>query len=65
MLKKSHQRRSRIAQKLNVPKRTPRFFARSALLDGLFEHPARGFSVVLDVQTIEFSPYHNSFFAAC
>ena len=28
---------------------------------GLFEHPERGFSVVLDVRTIEFPPYHNSF----
>jgi hypothetical protein len=61
MLKKAHQRHSRIAQKLNVSKRTPHFFARSALLDGLFEHPARGFSVVLDVRTIEFPPCHNSF----
>ena len=31
---------------------------------GLFEHPARGSPVVLDVQTIEFPPCHNSFSAA-
>jgi hypothetical protein len=37
---KARQRRSRIAQKLNVPKRTPRLFARCGLADGLFEHPA-------------------------
>ncbi len=37
----------------------------AALLDGLCEHPARGFSVVLDVRTIEFPPCHNSFSAAC
>ena len=32
---KIHQRRSRIAQSLNVPKRTPRLFTRC----GLVEHP--------------------------
>jgi hypothetical protein len=37
----------------------------AALLDGLFEHPARGSSVVLDVRGIEFLPYLNSFSAAC
>ena len=31
--------------------------------DGLFEHPARGSPVVLDVQTIEFQQCHNSFSA--
>ena len=30
---------------------------------GLFEHPARGSPVVLDVQTIEFQQCHNSFSA--
>jgi hypothetical protein len=28
---------------------------------GLFEHPARGSPVVLDVRAIEFPPCHNSF----
>ncbi len=28
---------------------------------GLFEHPARGSLVVLDVQTIEFQQCHKSF----
>src|SRR5437870_1177337 len=37
----------------------------AALLDGLFEHPARCSPVVLDVRTIEFPPCHNSFSAAC
>jgi hypothetical protein len=37
----------------------------AALLDGLFEHPARGYFVVLDVREIEFLPCHNSFSAAC
>jgi hypothetical protein len=63
---KVRQRRSRFAQKLNVPKRTP--FASSlvaALLDGLFEHPARCSPVALDVRAIEFLPCHNSFSAAC
>ena len=32
-------RRSRIAQKLNVPKRTPRLFARCGLAERPFEHP--------------------------
>jgi hypothetical protein len=36
---KVSQHRSRIAQRLNVPKRTPRLFARCGLADGLFEHP--------------------------
>ena len=36
---KVRQLRSRFAQRLNVPKRTPRLFARWALLDSLFEHP--------------------------
>jgi hypothetical protein len=31
---------------------------------GLFEHPARGFPVVLDMRTIEFLPCHNNFSAA-
>jgi hypothetical protein len=35
----------------------------AALLDGIFEHPARCSSVVLDVRAIEFSPCHNSFSA--
>jgi hypothetical protein len=35
----------------------------AALLDGLFEHPARGSLVVLDVRAIEFPPCHNSFSA--
>ena len=30
---------------------------------GLFEHPARGSPVVLDVRAIEFPPCHNSFAA--
>jgi len=34
-----------------------------ALLDGLFEHPARGSPAVLDVRTIEFPPCRNSFSA--
>jgi len=36
---KVRQLRSRIAQKLNVPKHTPRLFARCGLADSLFEHP--------------------------
>ena len=36
---KVRQRRSRIAQRLNVPKRTPRLFAHCGLAGGLFEHP--------------------------
>jgi hypothetical protein len=32
---------------------------------GLFEHPARGSSDVLDVRAIEFPLCHNSFSAAC
>jgi hypothetical protein len=35
----------------------------AALLDDLFEHPARCSPVVLDVQTIKFLPCHNSFSA--
>ena len=37
----------------------------AALLVGLFEHPARGSSVVLDVRAIEFLPCHQGFSAAC
>jgi hypothetical protein len=38
---KARQRRSRIAQRLNVPKRTASASSlAAALLDGLFEHPA-------------------------
>ena len=37
----------------------------AALLDGLFEHPARCSPVVLDVRAMEFPPCHNSFSAAC
>jgi hypothetical protein len=33
----------------------------AALLNGLFEHPAHGSSVALDVRAIEFSPRRNSF----
>jgi hypothetical protein len=33
----------------------------AALLDGLFEHPARCSLVVHDVRAIEFSPRHNAF----
>jgi hypothetical protein len=36
---KVRQLRSRVAQRLNVPKRTPRLFARCGLADSLFEHP--------------------------
>ena len=36
----------------------------AALLNGLFEHPARGSFVVLDLQAIEFPPSHNCFSAA-
>ena len=32
---------------------------------GLFEHPARGSPVVLDIRTIEFPLCRNSFSAAC
>jgi len=32
---------------------------------GLFEPPARSFSLCLDVQAIEFPPCRNSFPAAC
>ena len=37
----------------------------AALLNGLFEHPARGSPIALDVWVIELPPYHNSFPAAC
>jgi hypothetical protein len=37
----------------------------AALLDGLFEHPARYAPVILAVGTIHFPPCHNSFSAAC
>jgi len=37
----------------------------AALLDGLFEHPAQGSFVVLDVRAIEFPPCRNGFSAAC
>ena len=37
----------------------------AALLDSIFEHPARCSPVALDLQAIEFSPCPNSFFAAC
>src|SRR5437899_9816630 len=37
----------------------------AALLDGLFEHPARCSPVVLAVRTIEFKPCHNCFSTAC
>ena len=32
---------------------------------GLFEHPARGSPVGLDVRTNELPPHHNGFSAAC
>ena len=50
---KVRQHRSRIVQTLNVPQRVrlgPSLAA--AWLDGLFEHPVPGFSVVQDVGTI-------------
>ena len=37
----------------------------AALLDGLFEHPVRCSSVVLDARIMEFSLCPNSFSAAC
>jgi len=37
----------------------------AALLDGLFEHPARSTSGIYDVQTSENSAYPQSFSAAC
>ncbi len=37
---KALQRRSRCAQRFNVPKRTPHLFARCGLAGRLFEHPA-------------------------
>jgi hypothetical protein len=37
----------------------------AALLAGLFDHPACGSFVALDVRDIEFPPCHNSFSAAC
>jgi hypothetical protein len=51
---KVRQRRSRIAQTLNVPQRVrlgPSLAA--ALLNGLFEHPLEAFLVVLHMRTIE------------
>jgi hypothetical protein len=36
----------------------------AALLDSLFEHPARGSPAVLGILTIEFSPCCNSISAA-
>ena len=48
---KVRQRRSRIAQRLNVPKRPPASSLAAALLDGLFEHPARHSPVALDTLT--------------
>jgi hypothetical protein len=36
----------------------------AALLDSLFEHPARGSPVALDVHAIDDPPCHNSFSAA-
>ena len=35
----------------------------AALLNGLFEHPARHYPMVLEMRIIEFSPCHNSFSA--
>ena len=61
---KVRQRRSRVAQRLNVPKRTTRLFA-AALLDRLFEHP----EVILALASYEqFEPYcwhQQSFSADC
>jgi hypothetical protein len=37
----------------------------AALLDSLFEHPARGISVAIGVWAFESSPCHNSFSVAC
>ena len=36
----------------------------AALLDGIFEHPARRTHVIPDVETNEISVYPQSFFAA-
>ena len=60
MLKK-FQHRSRIAQRLNVPKQRLASSLAAALLDGLFEHPAWHYPIALEVGTIEFSPCRNSF----
>ena len=47
-------RRSRFAQRLNVPKRAPSTSSlAAALLGSLFEHPARCSPVVLDVRFVE------------
>jgi hypothetical protein len=39
------------------------FSLAAALLDGLFEHPARHYPIALEMVIIEFSPCHNSFSA--
>jgi hypothetical protein len=65
---------------LNVPQRTPRFFARSGLArgkarlgapgwagekSGLFAHPAYGTPVSPDGETSETPAYRESFSATC
>ncbi len=47
---KVRQRRSRLAQRLNVPKRTPPSSLAAALLDSIFEHPARYLPLVQDLR---------------
>jgi hypothetical protein len=37
----------------------------AALLNGLFEHPARCSPIVLDIRAFEFPPCHNSFSVVC
>jgi hypothetical protein len=63
---KVRQRRSRIVQRLNVPKRVRLASSlAAALLDGLFEHPARCTLIIPVVQTREIPACPQSFSATC
>ena len=60
------QLRSQLIEILNVPRGyASGFDSPAALLDGLFEYPARCSSGALDVWANGIPPCHNSFSAAC
>jgi len=62
---KARQLRSRVAQRLNIPNVRLASSLAAALLDSLFEHPARLSLSVPAMQVIEALLFRNGFFSVC
>jgi hypothetical protein len=65
VVEKARQHRSHIAQRLNVPKRTPRLFARCGLAGRDFEQPAGFTGTVHDLIQPYGSSCQNGFSTLC